>query len=78
MSLTPLGSLNCLRGGQEVSQYGDDGSAHSPLMEGDTDRKKQNWRKGVAGVLGCWPLSSSVVRWRKNELAQKEAEEQES
>lgn len=28
----------------------------------------------MAGVLGCWPLSSSVVRWRKNELAQKEAE----
>lgn len=28
----------------------------------------------MAGVLGFRPPSSSVIRWRKNKLAQKEAE----
>lgn len=58
-----------------MSQYGGDGSAHSPLVEGDKEGKEQNWEVWrVAGVLGFRPPSSILVRWRKNELAQKEAE----
>lgn len=37
-------------------------------------RKKRNRTAGVPGDLGFQPPSSSVVRWRKNKLAQKEAE----
>lgn len=35
--------------------------------------KKRNRTEGVAGDLGFQLPSSSVVRWRKNKLAQKEA-----